>query len=70
MALYPADVSDFEQCKQMIASIEADLGRIDISVNNAGITRDKTLRKMEQSQWRDVVSTSLDRVFNIVQRTK
>jgi acetoacetyl-CoA reductase len=66
VALYPADVSDFEQCKQMIASIEADLGRIDVIVNNAGITRDKTLRKMEQSQWRDVLGTNLDSLFNIV----
>jgi acetoacetyl-CoA reductase len=70
VALSPADVSDFEQRKQMIASIEADLGRIDVIVNNAGITRDTTLRKIEQSQWRDVVSTNLDSVFNIVRRTK
>lgn len=65
-ATYKADVRDFEQCRQMISDIESDFGRIDIIVNNAGITRDTTLRKMEKPQWDDVIDTNLDSVFNVV----
>jgi acetoacetyl-CoA reductase len=65
-ALYKADVTDYEQCKKMIEDIEKDLGRIDVIVNNAGITRDTTMRKMEPSQWQDVIGTNLNSVYNIV----
>jgi acetoacetyl-CoA reductase len=54
-AIYEGDVSDFDQCQQMISAIEKDFGRIDVIVNNAGITRDTTMRKMEKAQWDDVV---------------
>ena len=66
VAIYPADVSNFEQCASMIAGIEKDFGRLDVIVNNAGITRDATLRKMEISQWQAVIHTNLDSVFNVV----
>ena len=66
-AVYKADVTDFEQCQQMVADIENDFGRIDVIVNNAGITRDTTLRKMNKSQWDSVLETNLDSVFNVVQ---
>jgi acetoacetyl-CoA reductase len=65
-AVYKADVRDFNECQQMVSDIEKDLGRIDVIVNNAGITRDTTLRKMEKSQWDDVMDTNLDSVFNVV----
>lgn len=66
VALYKGDVCDFENCQQMISSIEKDLGHIDVIVNNAGITRDSTMRKMEKAQWDDVINTNLHSVFNVV----
>lgn len=65
-AVYEADVCDFDQCQQMISAIEKDLGGLDVIVNNAGITRDTTMRKMEKKQWDDVISTNLNSVFHVV----
>ena len=59
------DVSDFEASNQMIADIEAKYGSIEILINCAGITRDKTLRNMSQSQWDSVLRTNLDSAFNV-----
>lgn len=66
IAIYAADISDYDQCASMVAAIENDLGHIDVIVNNAGITRDSTLRKMEPSQWHGVIQTNLDSVYNVV----
>ena len=66
VAIYEADVAEFEQCQQMISAVLKDLGRLDVIVNNAGITRDTTMRKMEKSQWDDVICTNLHSVFNVV----
>ena len=63
--LFGADVSDYEQCKQMVADIEANVGPIDVLVNNAGITRDKFFPKMEKAQWDAVISTNLSSLFNV-----
>jgi acetoacetyl-CoA reductase len=59
------DVSDFEASNEMIADIEAKFGSIDILINCAGITRDKTLSKMSHSQWDSVLRTNLDSAFNV-----
>ncbi len=59
------DVSDYEGSQEMIADIGSRLGGIDILVNCAGITRDKTLRKMEPEQWNSVLRTNLDSAFNV-----
>ncbi len=59
------DVSDFESCKAMVAKIEADLGPVDVLVNNAGITRDKFFPKMEKAQWDAVINTNLSSLFNV-----
>ena len=48
-----------------LAEIEKDLGPIDVLVNNAGITRDSTLRKMTLQQWNDVIATNLNSCFNL-----
>ncbi|HYH38203.1 MAG TPA: beta-ketoacyl-ACP reductase [Azospirillum sp.] len=62
------DVSDFESCKAMVATIEADLGPVDVLVNNAGITRDKFFPKMEKAHWDAVIATNLSSLFNVTQQ--
>lgn len=62
--VYKFDVGDFDSCKDGIATIEADLGPIDVLVNNAGITRDKPLHKMDPEHWEAVITTNLSSVFN------
>lgn len=57
------DVSDEAACKEGIAKVEAELGPIDVLVNNAGITRDAAMHRMTGDQWRDVLRTNLDSVF-------
>ncbi len=59
------DVSDYEASQAMIKDIETRFGGIDILVNCAGITRDKTLRNMEPDQWNAVLRTNLDSAFNV-----
>jgi len=66
IAIYPADIGDYDQCAAMVAAIESDLGHIDLIVNNAGITRDITMRKMEPEQWHAVIQTNLDGLFNVI----
>ncbi|MDZ7841978.1 MAG: acetoacetyl-CoA reductase [Gammaproteobacteria bacterium] len=61
----PGDVSDFESSATMIRSVEERHGLIEILVNCAGITRDKTLRKMTPEDWKAVINTNLDSVFNV-----
>ena len=63
--VYRWDVSDFQACQEGIARVEADLGPIEVLVNNAGITRDTTLHRMKPEQWRDVIRTNLDSLFNM-----
>lgn len=62
---YKADVADFGQAEGMMQSLLADMGRLDVLVNNAGITRDRSLAKMTLQDWQDVMRTNLDSVFNI-----
>ena len=64
-ALAFGDVTDFEAMGDMVKKIEHDHGPVDILINCAGITRDSTFRKMTPDQWRAVVSTNLDSVFNV-----
>ena len=64
-ALAFGDVTDFDAMGAMIRKIEADHGAVDILINCAGITRDSTFRKMTPHQWRSVLSTNLDSVFNV-----
>lgn len=59
------DVSDYESCKAMVAKIEAEVGPVDVLVNNAGITRDKFFPKMDPSQWSAVISTNLNSLYNV-----
>ena len=59
------DVSDYASCVAMVQKIEAEIGPVDVLVNNAGITRDNMLRKMVKGDWDAVLSTNLDSVFNV-----
>jgi acetoacetyl-CoA reductase len=58
-------VSDYDSAQQCIAQITKDLGPVDVLVNNAGITRDMTFKKMDKSAWDAVIRTNLDSVFNM-----
>jgi acetoacetyl-CoA reductase len=62
---YKWDVSDFESCQQGVRQVESELGPVDVLVNNAGITRDATMRKMDHSKWQDVIDTNLGGCFNM-----
>ena len=64
-ALAFGDVTDFERMGDMVRKIEAEHGPVDVLINCAGITRDATFRKMTPDQWRAVLSTNLDSVFNV-----
>jgi acetoacetyl-CoA reductase len=65
IAVYKWDVADFQSCQDGIAQVQADLGPVDVLVNNAGITRDTTLHRMKPEQWSEVLRTNLDSVFNM-----
>ncbi|HEX5392463.1 MAG TPA: beta-ketoacyl-ACP reductase [Rhodocyclaceae bacterium] len=62
------DVSDFDSTAAMVKKIEADVGPVEVLVNNAGITRDAVFKKMEKGQWDAVLSTNLDSVFNVTKQ--
>jgi acetoacetyl-CoA reductase len=62
---YKWDVSDYEGCQAGARKVEADLGPVDVLVNNAGITRDTTMRKMGHQQWQEVIDTNLGGCFNM-----
>ena len=63
--VYKWSVADYDACAAGIAKVEADLGHIDVLVNNAGITRDAMFHKMTPRQWREVIDTNLSGVFNM-----
>lgn len=65
IAVYKWSVADYDACAAGIAKVEADLGPIDVLVNNAGITRDAPFHKMTQQQWREVIETNLNGAFNM-----
>jgi len=64
IATYKFDVSDFGAVKAGVEKITADLGPVEVVVNNAGITRDGTIHKMSPEQWAAVINTNLTSCFN------
>jgi len=66
---YKWDVSDFDACAAGVAQVKADLGKVEIVVNNAGITRDGTLHRMDPSSWQQVIDTNLGSCFNMCRVT-
>ncbi len=65
IAIKHVDVTDFGMCAQMIMEVEEEYGAIDILVNNAGITCDVPLCRMQPEQWKSVLETNLDSIFNV-----
>jgi acetoacetyl-CoA reductase len=65
IAVYKWSVADYDACAAGIAKVEADLGPVEILINNAGITRDAPFHKMTPQQWNEVISTNLTGVFNM-----
>ncbi len=63
--VYKWNVADYEACKAGVAAVVASLGPVDVLVNNAGITRDAPFHKMSPAQWREVIDTNLNGVFNM-----
>lgn len=65
IALAAVDVSNFEDCERAVNEVVGEFGSVDILVNCAGITRDGTLKKMPEANWKAVMSTNLDSAFNM-----
>ena len=65
---YPCDVSDFDSCKACVETVVKEVGPVDVLVNNAGITRDMTFKKMTKADWDVVISTNLDSCFNMTKQ--
>ena len=64
---YKWDVSDFDECVAGVGKVESELGPVDVLVNNAGITRDATMRKMSRTMWDEVIDVNLGGCFNMAQ---
>ncbi|HMQ39955.1 MAG TPA: acetoacetyl-CoA reductase [Paracoccus sp. (in: a-proteobacteria)] len=62
---YKWDVADYDACAAGIQQVEAELGPVDVLINNAGITRDAMFHKMTPQQWKEVIDTNLTGLFNM-----
>ena len=62
---YKWDVADHQACLDGVAKVEAELGPVDVLVNNAGITRDATMKRQSHQQWQEVMDTNLGGCFNM-----
>lgn len=65
IAAYKFDVADFAACEAAVKKISEDLGPVDVLVNNAGITRDTTIHRMDYQKWDEVIQTNLTSCFNM-----
>ena len=65
---FPCDVTDWDSCHACVQKVTAEVGPVDVLVNNAGITRDMTFRKMDRVNWDAVMHTNLDSVFNMTKQ--
>ncbi|WP_025762303.1 3-oxoacyl-[acyl-carrier-protein] reductase [Dyadobacter tibetensis] len=62
---YRSDASDFQAAEQLVTDVLADFGKLDILINNAGVTRDGLLMRMTEEQWDTVMTINLKSVFNL-----
>jgi acetoacetyl-CoA reductase len=67
-AAYGVDVADYDSCAACVAKVQSDVGPVDILINNAGITRDMTFKKMTKADWDMVIGTNLDSAFNMTKQ--
>ena len=65
---YACDVTDFESAQACVEAVSREVGPVDVLVNNAGITRDMTFKKMTKPDWDVVIHTNLDSVFNMAKQ--
>jgi acetoacetyl-CoA reductase len=65
ISVYKFNVADFEACAIAVKQIENDLGPVDVLVNNAGITRDGVMRKLDPHMWKEVIETNLGSCYNM-----
>ncbi|GAA3845783.1 acetoacetyl-CoA reductase [[Pseudomonas] carboxydohydrogena] len=65
IAVYKWDVASFDACAEGVKKVEAEVGPVDVLVNNAGITRDTPFHKMTLDQWNAVINTNLGSLFNM-----
>jgi len=68
VAILSLDVSSFEDCNAKLPALITAEGSVDVVVNCAGITRDKTFKKMDPEQWHDVINVNLNSVFNVTRQ--
>jgi acetoacetyl-CoA reductase len=65
---FPCDVSDWDSCVACVKRVTEEVGPVDVLVNNAGITRDMTFRKMDRVNWDSVMHANLDSCFNMTKQ--
>src|SRR5438067_1722123 len=65
---YACDVASFDSCAECVGTVTREVGPVDVLINNAGITRDMTFRKMDKVNWDVVMKTNLDSCFNMTKQ--
>ena len=64
VGVFQADVARPEECHRLMSEVAKQLGPVEILVNNAGVNRDRSIRKMSAAEWDEVISTNLSSVFH------
>ncbi|MWL88929.1 acetoacetyl-CoA reductase [Cupriavidus sp. SW-Y-13] len=68
IAAFPVDVDDYDACQRCVARVQSEIGNIEVLVNNAGIVRDGAFAAMTAADWRAVLTTDLDSMFNMTRQ--